>query len=82
MLATANKNPGERWDIAVVAAPREGNVLFGTNDIVCRIDIQPHTVAAVGGQPRVSRVSSDKPWLARHGYGTQIATDIPGWNTE
>ncbi len=60
MLSAADENPGQRRNVAVISAPSERDMISRTYRIVCRIDIQPDTVTAISGQPRMRCIGTDQ----------------------
>src|ERR1700681_1555950 len=82
MIATAENHASERANVAIVAAPREGDVARGGKQIVRRIDIDPAEAVTVKSDPGVRGIGARETWPPGWRLGFDVAAHITGRQAE
>ena len=82
-MNSASENQAvQRAHIAEVAAPCDGYVSVGRNNVVGRVHVKPAESWTIRGHPRVGRIGTDKPRLSGRRIGAKISADISSRKTD
>src|SRR5262245_24968734 len=76
MLAAADEDAFDGTDVAIVAAPGEGDVAHSGDHVVGRIEVDPTSFGTEGRDPRVRRIGADHFRLARRRLREEITAHI------
>src|SRR4029077_12280668 len=82
MLAAAENDASEWANVAVVTAPREGNMTRGGKQIVRRVHVDPAEAVTVESQPGVGGISTGETRATGWRLGFDVAAHITRRQTE
>src|SRR5690349_17925468 len=77
MHTAADDEAVDRAHVAIVAPPRERDVLDAGYDVVRRVEVDPTRLAGEHGYPGVRRVGADELLFAFGRARQQVAADVP-----
>src|SRR5580704_1779370 len=77
VFGAAEQNSANGADIAVIPAPRQGDVAVGRHTVVGGVEVHPSEAGAPGRTPGVGSIGSHQAGTAGWGNGTEISADIP-----
>ncbi|MEY3457352.1 MAG: hypothetical protein RL215_509 [Planctomycetota bacterium] len=82
MASTADEDPGEGGDIAVIAAPGEQDVVREAELVVCGIEIEPMSLSDAGRDPGMRGISSNESLATWRGNGAEVTADVACGDSE